>query len=1017
MAERQRIDDRVLLAARRAIARARGQEMISVEPVEQGVSPSTSARLYKISTTGEIDAEAVSAASAPHDESHVPRETGASSRASREGRASGFRSSFSRRDEESAANVVVPRGPAADTAARVRADAAAGANRRSADDEHRPAAVAAHRSAAGADRHSAAAEHRSAADAEYLPATNDKRRHNEADERRRVASAEHRPAAGADRHSAADGERRYDKADERCFAASGEHRSAIGAEHRPAAGAERRHDEVDDQVKADECAVSADPQLEELAPALRRVGSDSPSAHAEGDASDLGRPSVNTQNEPSVDDKDASRVDDHNRLEAPGFSAADAQSEPAEPKPVKADARPTGFNTRVGSTNAACEQAPDIQKTAPQQVTTPQGTKPIREAAAMAGRPLDSVGRSTQASEDDMLAKALEPKPRSAFRDDSAPVPRVGADFKFSEGLPTRKASVPEEAGAFLDVFFAQLKRCGVKNVVISPGSRSTPLAMKAYEHYGDVYVNIDERSAAFFALGLAKATGNVVALVCPGGTAVGNWMPAVLEAEASRVPLLLLSADHPSRLQGVGAPHACDQLHLFGQHVRKFVQMPLPSMEPESLAYARQVAMDACIAAHGALPNVASADAGPVHLNFPFEEPLKPERCCEPIETSSLPAAVVAGQGLLAADVKGLFGLIKNKRVIALCGEGTCESVADARQLLNFAHMRNVPLLADPLSGLRCYSDSMIIDHYDAIFGGDRAPHAEVVIRFGRWPVSERAMQAVQKMDAIQVVVDMREPRDATSSTTLFVRCAPTVFAEAMAVFDSRDTASTRACKEWCELNNEAAEVVRGVRLRRDNGEMEGAYVYETMEAAPDGSLVFCANSMSIRALDTFYCKADKQLRVLCNRGLAGVDGTVSSALGAAQAYEQTTLIVGDLAFLRDVNALALQNEMRLREMHTLKPTPSVIVVLLNNGGAGIFDMMPQKSTEPYFERLFLAPQAVDYKRIADGFGVTCRTVSSVNTFRRTYASLVGEAGINIIEVLVPLAGIQQRYGDYWKL
>ena len=628
-----------------------------------------------------------------------------------------------------------------------------------------------------------------------------------------------------------------------------------------------------------------------------------------------------------------------------------------------------------------------------------------------------SVRSAIKPEEDEVLAKALEPKTHPSFSDDSAPVPRVGADIKFSEGLPTRKASAPEEAGVFLDTFFAQLKHCGVKNVVVTPGMRSTPLAMKAYEHYGDVYMNVDERSAAFFALGLAKATGNVVALVCPGGTAVGNVLPAVLEAEASRVPLLLLSADHPARLQGVGAPHTCDQLHLFGHHVRKFVQMPLPSLETETLAFARQAAMDACIAAHGALPNVASADAGPVHLNFPFEEPLVPVKCETPVETSSLPAAVVAGQGLLPADAKGLFGLIKGKRVIALCGEGTCESVADARQLLNFAHMRNVPLLADPLSGLRCYSDSMIIDHYDAIFGGDRAPHAEVVIRFGRWPVSERAMRAVQKMGAMQIVVDMREPRDATNSTTIFARCAPTVFADALANLDTRDTASTRACKEWCELNNEAAEVVRGVRLRRDNGEMEGAYVYETMEAAPDGSLVFCANSMSIRALDTFYCKADKQLRVLCNRGLGGVDGTISSALGAAQAYEQTTLITGDLAFLRDVNALALQNEMRLREMHTRKPTPSVIVILLNNGGAGIFDMMPQKSVEPYFERLFLAPQAVDYKRIADGFGVTCRTVSSVNTFRRTYASLIGEAGINVIEVLVPLAGIETRSAAYWRL
>ncbi|MBO4365412.1 MAG: hypothetical protein J5804_03870, partial [Eggerthellaceae bacterium] len=282
--------------------------------------------------------------------------------------------------------------------------------------------------------------------------------------------------------------------------------------------------------------------------------------------------------------------------------------------------------------------------------------------------------RPTESQESYRQARSQQPKPRytgtTGRLEDSAPVPRVAKDRRPSAGLPTLKRSVPEEAGAFLDAFFAQLKRCGVHNVVVSPGSRSTPLAMKAYEHYGDVYVDVDERGAAFFALGLAKATGNVVALVCTSGTAVGNWMPAVLEAEASRVPLLLLSADVPPRLQGVGSSQTCDQLHLFGTHVRKFVQMPMPSGGEESLAFARQVAMDACVAAHGALPNVASADAGPVHLNFPFDEPLKPAPCEGEVKTTKLPAAVVAGQGIMSADAIGLFKLISGKRVIALCGE-----------------------------------------------------------------------------------------------------------------------------------------------------------------------------------------------------------------------------------------------------------------------------------------------------------------------------------------------------------
>lgn len=604
------------------------------------------------------------------------------------------------------------------------------------------------------------------------------------------------------------------------------------------------------------------------------------------------------------------------------------------------------------------------------------------------------------------------------FESVTAEIPRIqisNKDTKF--GLTADGRKTAEAAGVFLDTFFAQMQRCGVRNVVVSPGMQSTALSMKAYERYGDVHVSVDERTAAYYALGLAKATGNAVILVCSGGVAAANWLPAVLEAEASRVPLILLTADKPARVQRVGSLGACDQANLFGSHVKKSIQMPIPSLNEDVLAFARQAALDACIAAHGALPNIPSADSGPVHLNFPFEEPLVPSKSLHPVETQDIPAAVVAGQGLMNADAMGLFNLICGKRVIALCGEGTCNSIADARLLLNFAHMRNIPLLADPLSGLRCYSDAMIIDHYDTIFGGDKAPHAEVVIRFGRWPMSERAMEAVSCMNSMQIVVDMRDARDDTNSTDLFVRCAPTVFCEALTLIDSHKRASRRACKEWQHLNDEASRMIREVRLREDNSNLEGAYVYEVMESAPDNSMVWVANGSSIQSLDTFYCKGNKRLSVFCNRGMSAIDGAISSALGAAQAFDQSTIVTGDISLLRDCSALSLQNEFRLRSEAGSAKMPSIIIVLLNSNGAAAFDALPQKVGEDCFDRLFTTPQAVDFKRIADGFGVTFRTVSSVYTFRRTYSSLIGEPGINIIEIPVPKSGFTSRHESYWKI
>ncbi|MBR5949805.1 MAG: hypothetical protein IKZ87_00050, partial [Actinomycetaceae bacterium] len=180
--------------------------------------------------------------------------------------------------------------------------------------------------------------------------------------------------------------------------------------------------------------------------------------------------------------------------------------------------------------------------------------------------------------------------------------------------------------GASLDAFFCQLRACGVREAVVSPGSRSTPLAMKALEHLEQVWVDVDERGAAFFALGMAKASGRPVPLICTSGTAVANWYPAVLEAEAARIPLLLLSADRPAHLQNVGAPQTTNQVEMFGSHVRLFKQMPeMSSVEAsegekwgDDFAAAAREAVEVAGGLQGGLP-------GAVQLNFPFNEPLKP--------------------------------------------------------------------------------------------------------------------------------------------------------------------------------------------------------------------------------------------------------------------------------------------------------------------------------------------------------------------------------------------------------
>ena len=620
----------------------------------------------------------------------------------------------------------------------------------------------------------------------------------------------------------------------------------------------------------------------------------------------------------------------------------------------------------------------------------------------------------------------------------------------------------PRATALFLGAFFDELARWGVHDMVVSPGSRSTPLTMTAFELARRepgrlrVFVDVDERGAAFFALGLAKASGHPAAVVCTSGTAVANYYPAVMEAESSRVPLVVLTGDRPPRLQGLGAPQTCDQLNAYGNHVRAFRQMPLPSADGAALAFARQAAREAVIAAG------EECFGGPVHLNFPFDEPLKPDFSAEGLFESarrldvSRETSVPVSQQLAPSDAGRLAALLADRRALVYAGEGTCTGELEAGKVLNWARAFRLPLLADPLSGLRSSDDPLVIDNYDSVLGpGGAAPDGlapEVVVRFGRYPVSKKATQLVAAARPVQIVVDPLETRDCNAATDVFVRCRPSELAGSLGfAYDVRtidydpDDVQRAFARAWIDANDAARKRIASV----DDAEagFEGAFVRRVVELAPEGSCLFSANSMSVRALDTFYLKSAKRLAVLCNRGLNGIDGTVSTALGAAQHFAQTTLVTGDLTLLHDLNALALQRELRLQReaaacfsasldaasskaagavtpghatdaaSDNVAPgaVPSIVIVLLNNNGGGIFDMLPQKSEDPYFERLFLTPQDVDFRAAAQAFGVPYRRADTVPAFDEAYRALLGTPGISLVEVRVPLSGLKDRYAPYW--
>lgn len=644
-----------------------------------------------------------------------------------------------------------------------------------------------------------------------------------------------------------------------------------------------------------------------------------------------------------------------------------------------------------------------------------------------------------------------------------------------------------QQTALYVSAFFDELARWGVRDVVVSPGSRSTGLAMCAYEmscRFPErlrMYVDVDERGAAFFALGLAKASGRPAALVCTSGTAVANYYPAVVEAATSRVPLVVLSGDRPLRMQGLGAPQTCDQVKAFGSYVRAFRQMPEPCADARSLAFVRQAAREAVLAAAGpgaelppatdgaagssfasgaavasmrvsegsaATPSSFSPEdaavvasrgcsrmAGPVHLNFPFDEPLKPDFSVEGLFEAGRRGECAGGApvaGLLdAGALASLAEMLRGRRALVLAGEGTCETLAEARGVVRWARALKLPLLADPLSGLRSCADACVVDNYDNVMRADDAPLPEVVVRFGRHPVSKPTNLRLAASDALSIVVDAGETRDWTCATDFFVACTPLDFVRqdwtaAGLGAPAGDERQAAFFDEWVARNAVERERIlaaaaqpaagEGSRLSAEEPACDECSVVRTLcELAPANSLLFSANSMSIRAVDTFLVKEDKPLAVLCNRGQNGIDGTVSTALGAAQMFEQTTFLTGDFTMLHDLNALALRRELLVHHGPGAgEPERSVVIVLLNNNGGAIFDMLPQRSEDPYFERLFLVPQDVDFSSAAAAFGVPYKKATTLAAFAEAYQGFLGTPGISLVEVEVPLRGVRERYAPY---
>jgi len=527
-------------------------------------------------------------------------------------------------------------------------------------------------------------------------------------------------------------------------------------------------------------------------------------------------------------------------------------------------------------------------------------------------------------------------------------------------------------------IFIDQLADLGVKFACISPGSRSTPLTYTLSKNRKiKSFIHVDERSSAYFALGLAKATGFPVIVITTSGTAVAELYPAIIEAYHQRIPLIVCTADRPSELIGTGANQTINQHNIYKNHIRWFRDLGLPSISESGLHHLQRIAINSF---HISLYN----DKGPVHLNFPFRKPLEPFSFTDEVNKGIFKIKPQRGfnykmelsKHSARISEKFLEKIITTERGIIITGPLDYD-----RQLIQkvkqISSMLRYPIVADGLSQFRfgaSVNDNNILSCFNSIVQSDnfiKGHDPDIIIQFGRTPTSSAIETFFIKTNAERYLLNsFGDNFDPTRNAKAVLAFSPDYFCD-----DLQSQLLSKKLKRqktaWLKEFIKADEICKNVKtkvIEKSKDLNEPSIIREIFNFLPSGSSIFIGNSLPVRDLDNFLSNNSKRFTIYFNRGASGIDGVTSTALGIASRKKPIILITGDLSFLHDLNALTI----------AIKYSIPITIIVINNNGGGIFQSLPIAQKVKRFTEYFVTPHNLNLSGIVKSFGIDYQLITN---------------------------------------